>query len=422
MKRLDRFLIIIWSLCDKEIYVVINKIDSEKIFRPASVNIPPVLVFLSVATFIQGAVNTSIQASFQSNCCHPKVVFVGLDLVGNMGTCSVSLVPDIVAFGAKPNTTAVSLRSEETTRVPFTLTNLGSRGSFSFHVTKAASLISYVIPFSLALDANASAAGHVVISSLIDTNTLENLTVTAVAQSDTVNNKEVTLFDIQVSVLSETQPTTPFTTPATTPFTTPATTPFTTPATTLFTTPATTSATTPFTTPATAPATTPFTTPATTPFTTPATTLFTTPATTSATTPFTTPATAPATTPFTTPATTLFTTPATTSATTPATTSATAPATTLFTTPATTSATAPATTPFTTPATTPFTTPATTPALKQIRLEAVAPKSHQSIKPGARLELNFSVTNLAAVKTFTFNVRLLPRMVFLCYLFCLASQ
>ena len=191
-----------------------------------------------------------------------------------MGTCSVSLVPDIVAFGAKPNTTAVSLRSEETTRVPFTLTNLGSRGSFSFHVTKTASLISYVIPFSLALDANASAAGHVVISSLIDTNQLEKLTVTAVAQSDTVNNKEVTLFDIQVSVLSETQPT----------------------------------------------------------------------------------------------------------------------------------------------------TPATTPALKQIRLEAVAPKSHQSIKPGARLELNFSVTNLAAVETFTFNVRFLPRMVFLCYLFCLASQ
>ena len=286
MKRLDPFLIIIWSLCDKEIYVVINKIDSEKIFRPASVNIPPVLIFLSVATFSQGAVNTSIQASFQSNCCHPKVVFVGLDLVGNMGTCSVSLVPDIVAFGAKPNTTAVSLRSKETTRVPFTLTNLGSRGSFSFHVTKTASLISYVIPFSLALDANASAAGHVVIASLNDTNQLEKLTVTAVAQSDTVNNKEVTLFDIQVSVLSETQPTTP------------------------------------------------------------------------------------------------------------------------------------ATTPFTTPATTPFTTP----ALKQIRLEAVAPKSHQSIKPGARLELNFSVTNLAAAETFTFNVRFLPRIVFLCYLFCLASQ
>ena len=261
MQRLDRFLVIIWSLCDKEIYVVLNKIDSKKIFRPASVYIPPVLVFLSVATFSQGAVNTSIRASFQSNCCHPKVVFVGLDLVGNMGTCSVSLVPDIVAFGAKSNTTAVSLRSEETTKVPFTLTNLGSRGWFSFHVTRTASLISYVIPFSLALDVNASAAGHVVIASLIDTNQLEKLTVTAVPQSDTVNNKEVTLFDIQVSVLSETQP--------------------------------------------------------------------------------------------------------------------------------------------------------TTPALKQIRLEAVAPKSHQSIEQGARLELNFSVTNLAAVETFTFNVRFLPRMVFL---------
>ena len=237
----------------------------------ASVNVSFVLVFLSVATFSQGAVNTSIPASFQSNCCHPKVVFVGLDLVGNMGSCSVSLVPDIVSFGAKPNTTAVSLRSEETTRVPFTLTNLGSRGSFSFHVTKTSSLISYVIPFSLALDANASAAGHVVIASRSDTRQLEKLTVTAVAQSDTVNIKEVTLFDIQVSVLSETQP--------------------------------------------------------------------------------------------------------------------------------------------------------TTPALKQIRLEAVAPNNHQSIKPGTRLELNFTVTNLAAVETFTFNVSFSPRItvVLLCYLFCLAS-
>ena len=164
----------------------------------------------------------------------------------------MSLVPDIMSFGAKPNTTAVSLRSGETTKVPFTLTNLGSRGSFSFRVTKTSSLISYVIPFSLALDANASAAGHVVIASRSDTNQLEKLTVTAVAQSDTVDIKEVTLFDIQVSVFSETQP--------------------------------------------------------------------------------------------------------------------------------------------------------TTPALKRIRLKAVAPNRHQSIKPGARLELNFTVTNLAAVEIFTFNV------------------
>jgi len=175
----------------------------------ASINIPSVLVSLSVGAFNKGAVNTSVQASFKSNCCHPKVIFVGLDRVGNMGTCSVSLVPDIVSFGAKPNTTAVSLRSRETTKVPFTLTNLGSRGSFSFRVTKTSSFISYVIPFSLALDANASAAGHVVIASRGDTNQLEKLTVTAIAQSDTVNIKEVMLFNIQVSVLSETPPTTP---------------------------------------------------------------------------------------------------------------------------------------------------------------------------------------------------------------------
>jgi len=175
----------------------------------ASDNIQSVLVFLSVGAFNKGAVNTSVPASFKSDCCHPKVIFVGLDRVGNMGTCSVSLVPDIVSFGAKPNTTAVSLHNGETTKVPFTLTNLGSKGSFSFRVTKTSSLISYVIPFSLALDANASAAGHVIIASRNDTKKVEKLTVTAVTQSDTVNVKEVTLFVIQVSVLSDTQPTTP---------------------------------------------------------------------------------------------------------------------------------------------------------------------------------------------------------------------
>ena len=76
-------------------------------------------------------------------------------------------------------------------------------------MTKTSSLISYVIPFSLALDANASAAGHVVIASRSDISQLEKLTVTAVAQSHTVNTKEVTLFDIQVSLLSESEPTTP---------------------------------------------------------------------------------------------------------------------------------------------------------------------------------------------------------------------
>ena len=46
----------------------------------------------------------------------------------------------------------------------------------------------------------------------------------------------------------------------------------------------------------------------------------------------------------------------------------------------------------------------TTPALKQIRLEAVTPNNHQSIKPGGFLEVNFTVTNLAAIEHFTFNV------------------
>lgn len=121
----------------------------------------------------------------------------------------MSLVPDIVSFSAGPSNTDVSLRPGETTKVPFTLTNLGSKGSFIFDVTRTSSLLSYVIPFSLALDTNATAAGHVIIASRGETSELEKLVVKAVAQSETVNIKEVSLFDIQVSVLPETQPTTP---------------------------------------------------------------------------------------------------------------------------------------------------------------------------------------------------------------------
>ena len=153
-----------------------------------------------VGAFNQGAVNTSIPASFTSTCCNPRVLFVGLDLVGNIGTCSVSLVSDIVSLRAKPNTTAVHLYPGNTTKVSFTLMNLGSKGSFSFEVTKAPELISYVIPFSVALEPNASTAGHVIIKSRGGANEMQNLTVKALSRSNNVNVKEVVLFYIQVAV------------------------------------------------------------------------------------------------------------------------------------------------------------------------------------------------------------------------------
>ena len=158
-------------------------------------------LLFSVDAFNQGAVNTSITASFTSICCHPGVLFVGLDLVGNMGTCSISLVPDIVSLRANPSNTAVSLYPGNTTKVPFTLLNLGSAGSFSFQVTKAPKIISYVIPFSLALESNVSAAGYVMIKSLSEVNEMQNLTVKAISQSNSASVKEVTLVQIKVLVL-----------------------------------------------------------------------------------------------------------------------------------------------------------------------------------------------------------------------------
>lgn len=160
-----------------------------------------VFIIVLVDAFNLGAVNTSITASFTSNCCHPRVLFVGLDLVGNMGTCSISLVPDIVSVRAKPRTTAVSLYSGNITKIPFTLINLGSNGSFSFEVTQSPALTSYVMPFNLLLPTNASAVCHVVINSRGEVNEVLNLTVNAVSQLSNVNLRRVALFSIQVSVM-----------------------------------------------------------------------------------------------------------------------------------------------------------------------------------------------------------------------------
>jgi len=81
-------------------------------------------------------------------------------------------------------------------------------------VTKTPELISYVVPFSLTLQTNSSTAGHVIIKSRGETSEVGNLTVKAVSQSNTVNVKEVNLFDIQVSIFTRAvtqprQPTTP---------------------------------------------------------------------------------------------------------------------------------------------------------------------------------------------------------------------
>ena len=159
-----------------------------------------VFIIVLVDAFNLGAVNTSITASFTSNCCHPGVLFVGLDLVGNMGTCSISLVPDIVSMRAKPSTTTLSLSPGNTTKVPFKLVNLGSKSSFSFEVTKTPALISYVMPFSLVLKANTSTAGQVVIKSRGEVRKPQNLTVKAVIQPGTVHERKIALFSIQVAL------------------------------------------------------------------------------------------------------------------------------------------------------------------------------------------------------------------------------
>lgn len=153
-----------------------------------------------VDKFNQGAVNKSIIATYTSNCCHPGVLFVGLDLVGNMGTCSINLVPEIVSMRAKPSTTSLSLFPGDTTKVPFKLVNLGSKGSFSFEVTKVPALISYVMPFSLVLKANTSTAGQVVIKSRGEVRKPQNLTVKAVIQPGTVHERKIALFSIRVAL------------------------------------------------------------------------------------------------------------------------------------------------------------------------------------------------------------------------------
>ena len=76
-------------------------------------------------------------------------------------------------------------------------------------MTNAPALISYVTPFTLALQTNATTFGHLVINSRSENIEVQNLTVIAVSQSDEVNVRKVALFSIQVSILSDSEPATP---------------------------------------------------------------------------------------------------------------------------------------------------------------------------------------------------------------------
>ena len=76
-----------------------------------------------------------------------------------MGKCQVSIITDVVNLkGEVSNVSELVLVPGETTETPFRVTNLGTRGSYSFsaHVTPSNGTISYVRPLSFVIDANRS--------------------------------------------------------------------------------------------------------------------------------------------------------------------------------------------------------------------------------------------------------------------------
>ena len=141
----------------------------------------------TVEPFTKGQENNSVNASYSSSCCYTRVTIIGLDKVGNMGKCQISVVHDIVNLKGKTgNVTKIVLTPDETTETPFMVTNLGTRGfySFSAHVMQSESMFSYVRPLSFVIEANRSRECHLItMAHRDDICKLRTVTVAATLQS-----------------------------------------------------------------------------------------------------------------------------------------------------------------------------------------------------------------------------------------------
>ena len=144
--------------------------------------------------------NLTVTAVPQSNEVNVKKVALFSIQVSVLSESDPATPADTVSLKANPSTTAVSLHSWSSTKVPFKLINVGSNGSFSFEVTNASALICYVIPSSLVLQTNATATGELAINSRDESERVYNLTVEAVLHSSKVSERKIPLFSIQVSV------------------------------------------------------------------------------------------------------------------------------------------------------------------------------------------------------------------------------
>ena len=149
--------------------------------------------------------NLTVMAVSQSDEVNVKKVALFSIQVSVLSESGPATPADTVSLKANPSTTAVSLYSGDSTKVPFKLINLGSNGSFSFEVTNASALICYVMPSSLVLQTNATATGELAKNSRDASERVYNLTVEAVLYSSKVSVRKIPLFSIQVSV-SKAQP------------------------------------------------------------------------------------------------------------------------------------------------------------------------------------------------------------------------
>lgn len=157
----------------------------------------------TVAPFSVGTSNRSVSAVYSSTCCHPSANVIAVDLSGNTGFCELSAVTPLINIEAETNSAELNLELGKTSKLRFSIRNLGTKGSFTLKASENKYFTGYVAPLNINLDHRQVASSELVITGLKETGSNKtSVVVKAVASLKTANRSQVKLLEIKVTVES----------------------------------------------------------------------------------------------------------------------------------------------------------------------------------------------------------------------------
>lgn len=157
--------------------------------------------FPTVTPFTKGLANKSVTGIYSSTCCHPSATIIAVDLFGNTGSCELSAVTPIPILSIEVETAALTLQPGQTSKLRFSIKNLGTRGSFTLQTSENSHFTVYVVPSNVILDHKQVVRGELVLTGLKETESNKtSFVVKAVPLINTANVSQVRLFEISLTV------------------------------------------------------------------------------------------------------------------------------------------------------------------------------------------------------------------------------